>query len=279
MIDDSGASFMFGAAARRRARCRRGPRPDDLAAIFYTSGTTGFPKGAMTSHANFLANSENAVRCVGVDRDDRQRARDDRQRAAVPRHRLQQPADRACYELGGRVYVLTNPMDLEGFLRTVERGARRDAHLGAGDLPRADPPPGLRRDRPQRVDCGLLRRRADRRRRRAPDHGGVPARARRQRLRAHRDLVADLLPPARGGGRARRLGRLRDAGRRPRDRRARPGDRRRRAARPRAQRRAGLLEQAGGDARTRSSTAGCTPATSAASTTTGCSTSSIARRT
>src|SRR5215217_2985459 len=40
--------------------------PDDLAAIFYTSGTTGFPKGAMTSHANFLANTENARRVVGL---------------------------------------------------------------------------------------------------------------------------------------------------------------------------------------------------------------------
>ena len=36
--------------------------PGDLAAIFYTSGTTGFPKGAMTSHENFLANIENAFR-------------------------------------------------------------------------------------------------------------------------------------------------------------------------------------------------------------------------
>ena len=35
---------------------------DDLAALFYTSGTTGFPKGAMTTHANFLSNTENARR-------------------------------------------------------------------------------------------------------------------------------------------------------------------------------------------------------------------------
>src|SRR6185312_5540246 len=41
---------------------------DDLAAIFYTSGTTGFPKGAMTSHENFLSNAETALRVIGVDR-------------------------------------------------------------------------------------------------------------------------------------------------------------------------------------------------------------------
>jgi acyl-CoA synthetase (AMP-forming)/AMP-acid ligase II len=40
--------------------------PADLAAIFYTSGTTGFPKGAMTSHENFLANVETCQRVIGM---------------------------------------------------------------------------------------------------------------------------------------------------------------------------------------------------------------------
>ncbi|MGY1822178.1 class I adenylate-forming enzyme family protein [Geodermatophilus sp. SYSU D00079] len=43
---------------------------DTLAAIFYTSGTTGFPKGAMTSHGNFLSNVETCLRCMAIDREE-----------------------------------------------------------------------------------------------------------------------------------------------------------------------------------------------------------------
>jgi long-chain acyl-CoA synthetase len=39
-------------------------RPEDVAAIFYTSGTTGFPKGAMTTHENFLSNTETCRRII-----------------------------------------------------------------------------------------------------------------------------------------------------------------------------------------------------------------------
>ena len=38
--------------------------PTDVAAIFYTSGTTGFPKGAMTTHEGFLSNIETCRRMV-----------------------------------------------------------------------------------------------------------------------------------------------------------------------------------------------------------------------
>jgi acyl-CoA synthetase (AMP-forming)/AMP-acid ligase II len=43
--------------------------PADTAALFYTSGTTGHPKGVPTTHEAFLTNTENAVRCLGLRRD------------------------------------------------------------------------------------------------------------------------------------------------------------------------------------------------------------------
>lgn len=45
------------------------PAHTDVAAIFYTSGTTGEPKGAMQTHEGLLTNAENAVRSFPLDRD------------------------------------------------------------------------------------------------------------------------------------------------------------------------------------------------------------------
>ncbi|RKT87310.1 Acyl-CoA synthetase (AMP-forming)/AMP-acid ligase II [Saccharopolyspora antimicrobica] len=41
----------------------------DVAGLFYTSGTTGRPKGVPTTHEAFITNAENMVRCLGMPRD------------------------------------------------------------------------------------------------------------------------------------------------------------------------------------------------------------------
>jgi len=66
VVSDSGSAFVFlpGEPLPDGAPFVAGHwKPQDVAAIFYTSGTTGFPKGAMTTHEGFLANIETCRRC------------------------------------------------------------------------------------------------------------------------------------------------------------------------------------------------------------------------
>ncbi|MGD9997814.1 MAG: class I adenylate-forming enzyme family protein, partial [Ilumatobacteraceae bacterium] len=69
VITDSGATYVFEPDAPLpdgEPLVTEGLSQKDLAAIFYTSGTTGFPKGAMTTHENFLSNSETCRRIMNL---------------------------------------------------------------------------------------------------------------------------------------------------------------------------------------------------------------------
>jgi acyl-CoA synthetase (AMP-forming)/AMP-acid ligase II len=72
VVEDSGSRYVFepGAALPDGAPVVvEGLKQPDVAAIFYTSGTTGFPKGAMTTHEGFLSNIETCRRIVPLDFD------------------------------------------------------------------------------------------------------------------------------------------------------------------------------------------------------------------
>jgi long-chain acyl-CoA synthetase len=121
VVTNSGADHVFkpgGGLPDGEPTAVEDLRPTDLAAIFYTSGTTGFPKGAMTSHENFLANTENAFRCIGVDKSEGPSLAT---LINVPLFHVTGCNSQllVCNELGARTFILTNALDLEGFLRTV----------------------------------------------------------------------------------------------------------------------------------------------------------------
>jgi acyl-CoA synthetase (AMP-forming)/AMP-acid ligase II len=121
VVDDSGASFVFAAAAslpEGQATTVEDLTPDELAAIFYTSGTTGFPKGAMTSHGNFTTNSENAFRCLFADRSE---GPEISTLVSVPLFHVTGCNSQLIpmLEHGGRVEILSGPLDFEGFFTAV----------------------------------------------------------------------------------------------------------------------------------------------------------------
>jgi long-chain acyl-CoA synthetase len=69
VVTDSGARYVFAPGAALPdgdPLAVDDQAPADPAAIFYTSGTTGFPKGAVTTHENFLSNAETCRRALSV---------------------------------------------------------------------------------------------------------------------------------------------------------------------------------------------------------------------
>jgi len=65
VVKDSGSKFVFLPGAplpQGESLVVENQEQKDVAAIFYTSGTTGFPKGAMITHEGFLSNIETSRR-------------------------------------------------------------------------------------------------------------------------------------------------------------------------------------------------------------------------
>jgi long-chain acyl-CoA synthetase len=121
VVNDSGAVFTFAAGGELpdgEPAVVEDLGADDLAAIFYTSGTTGFPKGAMTSHGNFITNSENAFRCLFADRAEGPGIST---LVSVPLFHVTGCNSQLIpmLELGGRVEILSGPLDFEGFFTAV----------------------------------------------------------------------------------------------------------------------------------------------------------------
>jgi long-chain acyl-CoA synthetase len=121
VLEDSGAKLTFTAGAALPDGAASEPEDleeEDLAAIFYTSGTTGFPKGAMTSHGNFLTNSENAFRCLAMERSEGPGVST---LVSVPLFHVTGCNSQLIpvLELGGRVEILSGPLDLDGFFQAV----------------------------------------------------------------------------------------------------------------------------------------------------------------
>jgi acyl-CoA synthetase (AMP-forming)/AMP-acid ligase II len=121
VIEDSGAAFVFSPGERLPdgdALAVEDLAAEELAAIFYTSGTTGFPKGAMTTHQNFTTNSENAFRCLSVERSE---GPDISTLVSVPLFHVTGCNSQLIpmLEMGGRVEILSGPLDLDGFFEAV----------------------------------------------------------------------------------------------------------------------------------------------------------------
>src|SRR5205085_1268418 len=121
VVEDSGSSYVFEPGAPLPVGDPTNVddlAPEELAAIFYTSGTTGFPKGAMTSHGNFLTNSENALRCIKIDRSEGPSIST---LVSVPLFHVTGCNSQLIpmVEVGGRIEILTNALDIDGFFTAV----------------------------------------------------------------------------------------------------------------------------------------------------------------
>lgn len=118
VIADSGASYVIEAGAPLpdgTPHVVENLEPGDLSAIFYTSGTTGFPKGAMTTHANFLSNTETCRRVMFLEK-----RRPIRNLISVPLFHVTGCNSQllVTIELGGTTVIMP-AFDVQDFLRSM----------------------------------------------------------------------------------------------------------------------------------------------------------------
>ena len=118
VLTDSGSKFVFmpgQALPQARPYVVEGLDQPDVAAIFYTSGTTGFPKGAMTTHEGFLTNIENCHRVAFLPRDGSVRSL-----VSVPLFHVTGCNSQLLPCCGsGATTVIMPQFDVQGFLRAI----------------------------------------------------------------------------------------------------------------------------------------------------------------
>ena len=104
---------------------------DDLAALQYTGGTTGTPKGSMLTHRNLVANMLQAREAIGV----RLRNGEELVIAPLPVYHIYTFTVNCLFlmETGNHSLLITNPRDLDGFIKEL-KGLPFTAFIGLNTL-------------------------------------------------------------------------------------------------------------------------------------------------
>ncbi|MGY0555707.1 AMP-binding protein [Vreelandella sp. 2A-K22] len=105
--------------------------PDDLAALQYTGGTTGMPKGAMLTHRNLIANMLQAREAIGTHLTDGEEL----VIAPLPVYHIYTFTVNCLFlmETGNHSLLITNPRDLDGFIKEL-KGVPFSAFIGLNTL-------------------------------------------------------------------------------------------------------------------------------------------------
>ncbi|CAM0553890.1 AMP-binding protein [Vreelandella titanicae] len=104
---------------------------DDLAALQYTGGTTGMPKGAMLTHRNLIANMLQAREAIGTHLTDGEEL----VIAPLPVYHIYTFTVNCLFlmETGNHSLLITNPRDLDGFIKEL-KGLPFSAFIGLNTL-------------------------------------------------------------------------------------------------------------------------------------------------